>query len=61
MDYEYYLDINGKLRHFSSEKQFLKLFSSHKKELQQYVKENKVDFDVVDQVLKLCNYAFTLH
>lgn len=60
MDYEFYLEVNGKLKHFSTEKQFLKIFSSQRDKLQMYIKENKIDFNAVDQVLKLCNYALSL-
>lgn len=58
--YQFYLDINKRLKRFSTEKQFLKLFPKQKEQLKKYMKENQVDFNSIDQVVKLCNYAFTL-
>lgn len=58
--YQFYLDINKRLKRFSTEKQFLKLFPKQKEQLKKYTEENQVDFNSIDQVVKLCNYAFTL-
>lgn len=58
--YQFYLDINKRLKRFSTEKQFLKLFPKQKEQLKKYMEENQVDFNSIDQVVKLCNYAFTL-
>lgn len=59
IDHQFYIE-NKKLKSFSTEKQFLKVFPKHKEELKKYIDENKVDFNSIDQVVKLCNYAFTL-
>lgn len=59
IDHQFYLE-NKKLKSFSTEKQFLKVFPKHKEELKKYIDKNKVNFNSIDQVVKLCNYAFTL-
>ena len=59
IDHQFYIE-NKKLKSFSTEKQFLKVFPKHKEELKKYIDENKVNFNSIDQVVKLCNYAFTL-
>lgn len=56
----YRVVVNKKKKSFSSEKQFLKIYPKQKEFLQQYIDENKIDFDSVDQVLRLFNYAESL-
>lgn len=56
----YRIVVNKKKKSFSSEKQFLKIYSKQKDILKQYIDENKIDFDSVGQVLQLYNYAETL-
>lgn len=58
IDYQFYIERNKRLKRFSTEKQFLKLFPKQKNELKKYIDENKVDFGSIEQVLKLCNRAF---
>lgn len=60
IEYQFYIEKDKRLKRFSTEKQFLKLFPKQKEELKKYIDENKVDFNSIDQVVKLCNYAFTL-
>lgn len=57
IDYQFYIERNKRLKRFSTEKQFLKLFPKQKNELKKYIDENKVDFGSIEQVVKLCNRA----
>lgn len=59
IDYQFYIEKNKRLRRFSTEKQFLKLFPKQKKKLKKYIDENNVDFYSIEQVIKLCNHAFS--
>ena len=59
IDYQFYVEKDKRLKQFSTKKQFLKLFSKQKKELKKYIDENNVDFGSIDQVVKLCNHAFS--
>lgn len=54
---EYQLERGKRMRRFIGEKQFLKIFSKQKDLLKQYIEENEIDFNSVEQVLQLCNYA----
>lgn len=56
----YRIERNGKQYRFITEKQFLKAFPEHKVVLKKYIKENKLNFNAVDDVLQLYNYAVTL-
>ena len=47
----------NKEKRFSTPKQFLKLYNKNKKELQEYITKNQIDFNTVMQVLELYNYA----
>ena len=49
------------MKQFSTEKQFLKIFSKHKEQLKQYIDGNKIDFETIGEVKKLCNYALSLN
>lgn len=53
----YIIKKNYKEKRFSTPKQFLKLYSKNKKELQEYITKNQIDFNTVMQVLELYNYA----
>lgn len=57
---EYQIERGKRMRRFLSEKQFLKIFSKQKNVLKQYIQENEIDFNSVEQVLQLCNYAVSL-
>lgn len=57
IDKEYKVKIGKRIKRFSNEKQFLKLFSNHKEALLRYLAEKQVDFDNIRQVLDLYNYA----
>ncbi|MCS2891524.1 hypothetical protein [Parabacteroides faecis] len=59
IDYQFYINKNKRLKRFSTEKQFLKLFTKQERELKKYIDEYKVNFGSVEQVVKLCNYAFS--
>lgn len=54
------IENNGKQYRFLNEKQFLKAFSNQKEVLMKYIKENEIDFNDIDDVLKLYNYAVRL-
>lgn len=54
------IEYNGKQYRFLNEKQFLKAFSNQKEVLTKYIKENEIDFNDIDDVLKLYNYAVKL-
>ena len=41
---------------FANERQFLKLFPDHETELKQFIKQNKIKFDKVPDVMKLAEY-----
>lgn len=59
IDYQFYVEKDKRLKRFSTEKQFLKIFPKQKEQIKQYINENKVDFGSIEQVVKLCNYVFT--
>ncbi len=59
LEYQFYIEKkNKRLKRFSTEKQFLKLFPKQKELLKKYIDENKVDFNSIEQVVKL--FAITL-
>lgn len=60
LEYQFYIEKNKRLKRFSTEKQFLKLFPKQKEELKKYIDESKVDFNSIEQVVQLCNHAFTI-
>jgi hypothetical protein len=49
----YYLYINGKYRNFNSERSFIKLFKTNNEEISTYIKEEKIDFTNLDDMIKL--------
>lgn len=53
----YRVEKDRKMRMFSNEKQFLKIYSKQKAKLQAYIKDKKIDFDNVDSIVGLCLYA----
>lgn len=61
IDYQFYIEKNKRLKRFSTEKQFLKIFPKHKEKLKQYIDGNKIDFETIGEVKKLCNYALSLN
>lgn len=60
IDYQFYIEKDKRLKRFSTEKQFLKIFPKQKEQIKQYINENKVDFSSIDQVVKLCNCVFSV-
>lgn len=60
IDYQFYIEKDKRLKRFSTEKQFIKIFPKQKEQIKQYFNENKIDFDSIEQVVKLCNYAFSV-
>lgn len=59
IDYQFYIEKDKRLKQFSTEKQFLKLFPKQKKELKKHIDEKMVDFGSIEQVIKLCNHTFS--
>ena len=60
INHRFYIEKNKRLKRFTTEKQFLKLFPKQKEELKKYIDESKVDFNSIEQVVQLCNHAFTI-
>ena len=54
------IERKGKQYRFINEKQFLKAFPDHKEELKKYADDNETDFNEVEDVLQIYNYASTL-
>ena len=48
------------MKQFRNFKQFAKIYSKHRAEIEKYIGENKVNFENVDQIVKLCSYADSL-
>lgn len=57
----YQITHNKKEKLFSTQKQFLKIFPEQKETLEQFIKENNIDFQNPEQVVTLVNYADALH
>lgn len=60
IDKVYRVRIGKKMKKFYDKKRFLKLFPRKENELDKYIEENKTNFDIVQQVLDLYNYAVGL-
>jgi len=56
----YQIEKKGKKKSFNNAKSFLKIFPEQKESLSKYFTENKTDFNSVDQVISLVNYAMSL-
>jgi hypothetical protein len=56
----YYIEVNKKKKQFSTPKAFLKIYPKQQDALKDYIKDNAIDFNSVEQVLRLYNYATTL-
>lgn len=56
----YWIERQGKKKIFKSFNQFLKLYPKHKEELKSFIKENRVDFNDVQQISRLCIHAGSL-
>lgn len=61
VSYQFYIEKNKRMKEFSTEKQFLKIFPKHKEQLKQYIDGHKIDFETIGEVKKLCNYALSLN
>ena len=59
--YKFYIEKGKGFKSFSTEKQFLKIFPKHKEQLKQYIDGNKIDFETIGEVKKLCDYALSLN
>lgn len=56
----YWLEKSGKRKSFKNFKQFLKIYPKHKEGLEQFIKENQLDFDNVEHIRILCLHAESL-
>lgn len=56
----YWLEKKGKRKSFKNFKQFLKLYPEHKEALKQFIEENDLDIDNVENVKALCIHAESL-
>ncbi len=54
------IERGGKQYRFSSEKQFLKAYPEHKEVLKKYIKDNDINFEVIEDVLQVYNHAVSL-
>lgn len=61
IDYQFYIEKDKRLKIFSTEKQFLRIFSKYKEVLKQYIDGHKIDFETIGDVKELCNYALSLN
>jgi hypothetical protein len=61
VDKEYRVEREGKMKKFSNLNQFLKLYPKQNKvAIEKFASGNSIDFDSVEQVIELCNYAESL-
>jgi len=56
----YQIVYKKKRQSFTNEKSFLKIFSRESDTLKQYIKENKINFNSIDDVIFVVNYAVSL-
>lgn len=57
INYVYKVRIGKKIKRFSTEKQFLKLFPNQAERLSNYIKEKEIDFNNINQVFEIYNFA----
>ncbi len=61
MDKEYQVEREGRMKRFANLKQFLKIYPrQNSAAIEAFIVDNAVDFDSVEQVIALCNYAESL-
>ena len=56
----YWVQVAGKEKQFHNAGQFLKLFKKQQAELKSFIEKNHTDFDDVEQVKRLFDYAMTI-
>jgi len=56
----YQIVYKKKKQSFINEKSFLKIFSRDSDRIKQYIKENKINFNSIDDVISLVNHAISL-
>lgn len=56
----YWIERKGQKKKFADFKQFLKLYSTHKNVLEEYIRSNQIDFEDVQAIVNLCLYAESL-
>jgi hypothetical protein len=56
----YYIEVGKKKKRFSTRNDFLKIYPKQQDALKNYIRDNNIDFDAVEQVIQLYNYAATL-
>lgn len=57
---EYWIEKDGKKKKFTQFKQFIKIYSGHKEQLEQYIKDNNINFEDAEAIVELCRYAENL-
>lgn len=58
---KYQVEYKGKMKRFSTEKQFLKIYPKQQSTaIREFIHNKSIDFTSVEQVMDLCNYAHSL-
>ena len=57
----YWIERSGDKKKFTNFNQFLKIYSKHKKVLDEHIKTNKIDFNDIEEIINLCLYAESLN
>lgn len=55
----YWVQKNGNLNKFTSERQFIKIFPENSDKLKEFFKQNKIDLKAIQDIIKLGNYCDT--
>lgn len=62
IDKKYQVEYKNKMRNFSTPKQFTKIYPKEQTAaIEEFIKTKKIDFNSVEQVIELCNYADSLN
>jgi len=62
IDKKYQVEYKNKMKSFATPKQFTKIYpKEHTAAIEEFIKTKKIDFDSVEQVIDLCNYADALN
>jgi hypothetical protein len=56
-DMVYWAKVNDEMKKFTSERQFLKLFTAKETELKDYIKKNAIEIEKREDLIKLGNYC----
>ena len=50
---------NSKIKRFHDKKSFFKLFPEHAMDIKNFINENHIDFQHIEDIIKLCNFSLT--